>query len=209
MPFAWPTSLLKSAFRSSSTATWKRTKIPAAWRKKIGQGLGAIKEKLSAEGKHPQASASTSILWIVGRGKRRKGIYGYDPVKDNCHSSYVPPKVLTNFDLERWWIPPTSDFLPFRDPRAPDRGGGRGHLGSGNPGALRALEMAGCPGGLGPHHYGTNQPRYVFSPAPVFHPSQDRAKKAAAFDVSAGCHELHPCPFPWVTNSSEKTRTVR
>jgi 3-oxoacyl-[acyl-carrier-protein] synthase-3 len=103
--------------------------------------------------------------------------------------SYVPPRVLTNLDLEKMvdtsdeWITSRSGI---RERRIVERDVATSDLGT--QAALRALEMAGLP----PEDLdfiitGTNSPDMLFPCTGCFIQAKIGAKKAAAFDVSAGC----------------------
>jgi 3-oxoacyl-[acyl-carrier-protein] synthase-3 len=103
--------------------------------------------------------------------------------------SYVPPKVLTNFDLEKMvdtsdeWITSRSGI---RERRIVERDVATSDLGT--QAALRALEMAGLsPEDLDLIITGTNSPDMFFPCTGCFIQAKIGAKKAAAFDVSAGC----------------------
>ena len=103
--------------------------------------------------------------------------------------SYVPPKVLTNFDLEKMvdtsdeWIISRSGI---RERRIVEKDVATSDLGT--QAALRALEMAGLsPEDLDFIITGTNSPDMFFPCAGCFIQAKIGAKKAAAFDVSAGC----------------------
>ena len=103
--------------------------------------------------------------------------------------SYVPPKVLTNFDLEKMvdtsdeWIISRSGI---RERRIVERDVATSDLGT--QAALRALEMAGLsPEDLDLIITGTNSPDMFFPCTGCFIQAKIGAKKAAAFDVSAGC----------------------
>lgn len=103
--------------------------------------------------------------------------------------SYVPPKVLTNFDLEKMvetsdeWITSRSGI---RERRIVEGNTCTSDLGT--QAALRALEMAGLsPEDLDLIITGTNSPDMFFPCTGCFIQAKIGAKKAAAFDVSAGC----------------------
>ncbi len=103
--------------------------------------------------------------------------------------SYVPPRVLTNFDLEKMvdtsdeWITSRSGV---RERRLVERDVATSDLGT--QAALRALEMAGLsPEDLDFIITGTNSPDMLFPCPGCFIQAKIGAKKAAAFDVSAGC----------------------
>jgi 3-oxoacyl-[acyl-carrier-protein] synthase III len=103
--------------------------------------------------------------------------------------AYVPPKVLTNFDLEKMvetsdeWIVSRSGI---RERHIAEKEIATSDLGA--EAAKRALEMA----GLGPEDLdfiivGTNSPDMFFPCTGCFIQAKIGAKKAAAFDISAGC----------------------
>jgi len=103
--------------------------------------------------------------------------------------SYVPPRVLTNFDLEKMvdtsdeWITSRSGI---RERRIVEKDVATSDLGT--QAALRALEMAGLsPEDLDFIITGTNSPDMFFPCTGCFIQAKIGAKKAAAFDVSAGC----------------------
>ena len=103
--------------------------------------------------------------------------------------SYVPPKVLTNFDLEKMvdtsdeWITSRSGI---RERRIVEGNVSTSDLGT--HAALEALKMAGLsPADLDLIITGTNSPDMFFPCTGCFIQSKIGAKKAAAFDVSAGC----------------------
>ena len=103
--------------------------------------------------------------------------------------SYVPPRVLTNFDLEKMvdtsdeWITSRSGI---RERRIVEKDVTTSDLGT--QAALRALEMAGLsPEDLDLIITGTNSPDMFFPCTGCFIQAKIGAKKAAAFDVSAGC----------------------
>ena len=103
--------------------------------------------------------------------------------------SYVPPRVLTNLDLEKMvdtsneWIISRSGI---RERRIAERDVVTSDLGA--QAALRALEMAGLsPEDLDFIITGTNSPDMFFPCTGCFIQAKIGAKKAAAFDVSAGC----------------------
>ncbi|MBM4330250.1 MAG: ketoacyl-ACP synthase III [Deltaproteobacteria bacterium] len=103
--------------------------------------------------------------------------------------SYAPPKVLTNFDLEKMvetsdeWIISRSGI---RERRIAEKNTSTSDLGT--QAALRALEMAGlAPEDLDFIITGTNSPDMFFPCTGCFIQAKIGAKKAAAFDVSAGC----------------------
>ena len=103
--------------------------------------------------------------------------------------SYVPPKILTNLDLEKMvdtsdeWIVSRSGI---RERRIVEKNVSTSDLGT--QAALRALEMAGLsPEDLDFIITGTNSPDMFFPCTGCFIQAKIGAKKAAAFDVSAGC----------------------
>jgi 3-oxoacyl-[acyl-carrier-protein] synthase-3 len=103
--------------------------------------------------------------------------------------SYVPPKVLTNFDLEKMvdtsdeWITSRSGI---RERRIAEKDVATSDLGT--QAAQRALEMAGLsPEDLDFIITGTNSPDMFFPCTGCFIQAKIGAKKAAAFDISAGC----------------------
>ena len=103
--------------------------------------------------------------------------------------SYLPPKVLTNADLEKMvdtsdeWIVSRSGI---RERRIVEKDVATSDLGT--QAALRALEMAGLsPQDLDLIITGTNSPDMFFPCTGCFIQAKIGAKKAAAFDVSAGC----------------------
>ena len=103
--------------------------------------------------------------------------------------SYAPPGVLTNFDLEKMvdtsdeWIISRSGI---RERRIAEKDVVTSDLGA--QAALRALEMAGLsPADLDFIITGTNSPDMFFPCTGCFIQAKIGAKKAAAFDVSAGC----------------------
>jgi 3-oxoacyl-[acyl-carrier-protein] synthase-3 len=103
--------------------------------------------------------------------------------------SYVPPKVLTNFDLEKKvdtsdeWITSRSGI---RERRIVERDVATSDLGA--QAALRALEMAGLsPEDLDVIITGTNTPDMLFPCTSCFIQAKIGAKRATGFDVSAGC----------------------
>jgi 3-oxoacyl-[acyl-carrier-protein] synthase-3 len=103
--------------------------------------------------------------------------------------SYVPPKVLTNLDLEKKvdtsdeWITSRSGI---RERRIVERDAATSDLGA--QAALQALEMAGLPPeDLDLIITGTNSPDMAFPCTSCFIQAKIGAKKAAGFDVSAGC----------------------
>lgn len=103
--------------------------------------------------------------------------------------SYVPPKVLTNYDLEKMvdtsneWIVSRSGI---RERRIVEKDVATSDLGT--QAALRALEMASLSAAdLDFIITGTNSPDMFFPCTGCFIQAKIGAKKAAAFDVSAGC----------------------
>jgi 3-oxoacyl-[acyl-carrier-protein] synthase-3 len=103
--------------------------------------------------------------------------------------AYVPPKVLTNFDLEKMvdtsdeWIISRSGI---RERRIVEKNVVTSDLGA--EAARRALEMAGLTAeDLDFIIVGTNSPDMSFPCTGCFIQAKIGAKKAAAFDVSAGC----------------------
>jgi 3-oxoacyl-[acyl-carrier-protein] synthase III len=102
---------------------------------------------------------------------------------------YVPPKVLTNADLEKRvetsdeWIVSRSGI---RERRIVEKDVRTSDLGS--EAARRALEMAGLKAeDLDFIVVGTNSPDMFFPCTGCFIQAKIGAKKAAAFDISAGC----------------------
>ncbi len=103
--------------------------------------------------------------------------------------SYVPPKVLTNHDLEKMvdtsdaWIISRSGI---RERRIVEKDVATSDLGT--QAALRALEMAGIAAtDLDFIITGTNSPDMTFPCTGCLIQAKIGAKNAAAFDVSAGC----------------------
>ncbi len=103
--------------------------------------------------------------------------------------SYAPPKILTNLDLEKMvdtsdeWIVSRSGI---RERRIVEKDVSTSDLGT--QAALRALEMAGLSSeDLDFIITGTNSPDMFFPCTGCFIQAKIGAKKAAAFDVSAGC----------------------
>src|SRR4030042_2537846 len=103
--------------------------------------------------------------------------------------AYVPPKVLTNFDLDKMvdtsdeWIISRSGI---RERRIVEKNVVTSDLGA--EAARRALEMAGLTAeDLDFIIVGTNSPDMSFPCTGCFIQAKIGAKKAAAFDVSAGC----------------------
>lgn len=103
--------------------------------------------------------------------------------------AYLPPKILTNFDLEKMvdtsneWIISRSGI---RERRIVEKEVATSDLGT--QAALRALEKA----NLAPEELdfiitGTNSPDMFFPCTGCFIQAKIGARKAAAFDVSAGC----------------------
>ena len=103
--------------------------------------------------------------------------------------SYVPPRILTNFDLEKM-VDTSDEWIRSRsgigERRIVEKDVVTSDLGT--QAALRALEMAGLsPGDLDLIICGTNSPDMFFPCTGCFIQAKIGAKKAAAFDVSAGC----------------------
>jgi 3-oxoacyl-[acyl-carrier-protein] synthase-3 len=103
--------------------------------------------------------------------------------------AYVPPKVLTNFDLEKM-VETTDEWIlsrsGIRERRIVEKNVSTSDLGA--QAALRALNAAGLsPGDLDYIITGTNSPDMFFPCTGCFIQAKIGAKKAAAFDVSAGC----------------------
>jgi len=103
--------------------------------------------------------------------------------------SYAPPRILTNLDLEKMvdtsdeWIVSRSGI---RERRIVEKDVSTSDLGT--QAALRALEMAGLSSeDLDFIITGTNSPDMFFPCTGCFIQAKIGAKKAAAFDVSAGC----------------------
>jgi len=103
--------------------------------------------------------------------------------------AYVPPKVLTNFDLEKMvetsdeWIVSRSGI---RERHIVEKEVATSDLGT--EAAKRALEMAGLSAeDLDFIIVGTNSPDMSFPCTGCFIQAKIGAKKAAAFDISAGC----------------------
>ncbi len=103
--------------------------------------------------------------------------------------SYVPPRTLTNFDLEKMvetsdeWIVSRSGI---RERRIAEKNVSTSDLGT--QAALRALEAARLsPEDLDFIITGTNSPDMFFPCTGCFIQAKIGAKKAAAFDISAGC----------------------
>jgi 3-oxoacyl-[acyl-carrier-protein] synthase III len=103
--------------------------------------------------------------------------------------SYVPPRVLTNLGLEKMvetsdeWIVSRSGI---RERRIVENNVSTSDLGT--QAALRALEAAGlAPEDLDFIITGTNSPDMFFPCTGCFIQAKIGAKKAAAFDISAGC----------------------
>ncbi len=103
--------------------------------------------------------------------------------------AYLPPKVLTNFDLEKM-VDTSNEWIisrcGIRERRIVEKEVATSDLGT--QAALRALEMA----NLSPEELdfiitGTNSPDMFFPCTGCFIQAKIGAKKAAAFDVSAGC----------------------
>ena len=103
--------------------------------------------------------------------------------------SYAPPKVLTNFDLEKM-VETTDEWIisrsGIRERRIVETNVSTSDLGT--QAALRALNAAGLsPEDLDFIITGTNSPDMPFPCTGCFIQAKIGAKKAAAFDVSAGC----------------------
>jgi 3-oxoacyl-[acyl-carrier-protein] synthase-3 len=103
--------------------------------------------------------------------------------------SYTPPKVLTNFDLEKM-VETTDEWIisrsGIRERRIVEKNVSTSDLGT--QAALRALDAAGLsPMDLDFIITGTNSPDMFFPCTGCFIQAKIGAKKAAAFDVSAGC----------------------
>jgi len=103
--------------------------------------------------------------------------------------SYAPPKVLTNFDLEKM-VETTDEWIisrsGIRERRIVETNVCTSDLGT--QAALRALNAAGLsPEDLDFIITGTNSPDMSFPCTGCFIQAKIGAKKAAAFDVSAGC----------------------
>ena len=101
----------------------------------------------------------------------------------------MPPKILTNFDLEKKvdtsdeWITSRSGI---RERRIVERDVATSDLGV--QAALRALEMAGLsPEDLDLIITGTNTPDMLFPCTSCFIQAKIGAKRAVGFDISAGC----------------------
>ncbi len=103
--------------------------------------------------------------------------------------SYVPPRVLTNFDLEK--MVETSDEWIVSRSGIRERRIAESHVSTsdlGSQAALRALEAAGLsPEDLDFIITGTNSPDMFFPCTGCFIQAKIGARKAAAFDISAGC----------------------
>jgi len=103
--------------------------------------------------------------------------------------AYVPPKVLTNFDLEKM-VDTTDEWIisrsGIRERRIVEQHITTSDLGT--EAAKRALDMAGLAAeDLDFIIVGTNSPDMFFPCTGCFIQSKIGAKKAAAFDISAGC----------------------
>ncbi len=103
--------------------------------------------------------------------------------------SYAPPKVLTNFDLEKM-VETTDEWIisrsGIRERRIVETNVCTSDLGT--QAALRALNAVGLsPEDLDFIITGTNSPDMPFPCTGCFIQAKIGAKKAAAFDVSAGC----------------------
>lgn len=103
--------------------------------------------------------------------------------------SYAPPKVLTNFDLEKM-VETSDEWIRSRSGIRERRIVGKNVTTSdlAVEAARRALDMADLsPGDLDLLITGTNSPDMFFPCTGCFVQAKIGAKKAAAFDVSAGC----------------------
>ena len=103
--------------------------------------------------------------------------------------SYVPPKVLTNAELEKM-VDTTDEWITsrsgIRERRIVERDVATSDLAT--QAALKALEMAGLPAEeLDFIITGTNSPDMFFPCTSCFLQSKIGAKKAAGFDILAGC----------------------
>ena len=103
--------------------------------------------------------------------------------------SYAPPKVLTNLDLEKM-VETTDEWIisrsGIRERRIAEKNVSTSDLAK--EAALRALRAAGLsPEDLDLIITGTNSPDMSFPCTGCFIQGKIGAKKAAAFDVSAGC----------------------
>lgn len=103
--------------------------------------------------------------------------------------SYVPPKILTNLDLEKM-VDTSNDWIVsrsgIRERRIVEKDVRTSDLGA--RAAAQALEMAGLSAeDLDFIITGTNSPDMFFPCTGCFIQAKIGAKKAAAFDVSAGC----------------------
>ncbi len=103
--------------------------------------------------------------------------------------SYLPPKVLTNFDLEQM-VETSNEWIVsrcgIRERRIVEKEVATSDLGT--QAALKALEMANLRAeDLDFIITGTNSPDMFFPCTGCFVQAKIGAKKAAAFDVSAGC----------------------
>lgn len=103
--------------------------------------------------------------------------------------AYLPPKILTNFDLEKM-VDTSNEWIisrcGIRERRIVEKEVATSDLGT--QAALRALEMANlAPEDLDFIITGTNSPDMFFPCTGCFIQAKIGAKKAAAFDVSAGC----------------------
>ena len=103
--------------------------------------------------------------------------------------SYVPPKILTNAALEKM-VETSSEWIVsrsgIRERRIVEKNVATSDLGA--QAGLRALENAGLsPGDLDFIITGTNSPDMFFPATSCFIQAKIGAKKAAGFDISAGC----------------------
>jgi 3-oxoacyl-[acyl-carrier-protein] synthase-3 len=103
--------------------------------------------------------------------------------------AYLPPKILTNFDLEKM-VDTSNEWIVsrcgIRERRIVEKDVATSDLGT--QAALRALAMANlAPEDLDFIITGTNSPDMFFPCTGCFIQAKIGAKKAAAFDVSAGC----------------------
>ncbi len=103
--------------------------------------------------------------------------------------AYLPPKILTNFDLEKM-VDTSNEWIisrcGIRERRIVEKDVATSDLGT--QAALRALAMANlAPEDLDFIITGTNSPDMFFPCTGCFIQAKIGAKKAAAFDVSAGC----------------------
>lgn len=103
--------------------------------------------------------------------------------------AYLPPKILTNFDLEKM-VDTSNEWIisrcGIRERRIVEKEVATSDLGT--QAALKALEMANLAAeDLDFIITGTNSPDMFFPCTGCFIQAKIGAKKAAAFDVSAGC----------------------